>query len=554
MPSTTEIYQKFLDQFPFKQPREEQLQAFNHLAPWVERLFIQEFQNPMFFGVDAPTGIGKSPLALSIAKAVKELYNEEFGDSIDEDSDSDTAQVWVVTQNKILQDQYQKDFGSELFDLRGLDNYDCNFDAGKTCGQSICGRIRKKEGQKGSPPNFCSFACDYDEASKEAKKAPILSLNVAKALTMLKNPRISPPIMMIFDEGHEVENALDNEATFSITPDELQRIGLPFPKYFSDLNDLQQIKDGMMTLVKDCAPLRDAEADASPASRDVRRYKKLESIITKVGDTLSSIENGIEYVSCSDEKLELKPLQVYKVFEKFFKFPTLFMSATLLSKTGFQSITGLEPKALDWFSCPSPFPVANRPIRFFWRFGSPPLNYQNLQQEMKNLVARTSVILDKHANEKGIVHTHTYKIAERLYQDLYPKYGHRLLFPKTAKEQKDILEQHARSKNSVLISPSMTQGVDLKDDLCRFSVMAKVPWPPMQDPVVKARMEMDPSWYSYKTAQTIVQAPGRGVRSATDYAETYLLDPAFQRFFNQAKGHLPKWFLDSIIPKAQAPY
>jgi ATP-dependent DNA helicase DinG len=554
MPNSSEIYERLLSVFPYKTPRPEQLQAFEHLAPWVERLFVQEFQNPLFFGVDAPTGVGKAGIAVSVAKAVKELYAAEYGDTIDEDTDRETAQVWVVTQNKILQDQYQVDFSSDLFDLRGLDNYDCKFDVGKSCGQSVCGRIRKKDGEGGSPPKVCSFNCEYDVATKAAAKAPILSLNVAKALTMLKNPRNKPPLLMIFDEGHEVESALDSEATFTLTPDELQRLGLPFPKYFSYLSDLESIQDGMKELVKDCQPLRDAEADAPPASRDIRRLKKLESIISKVGDTLESIDQGIEFVSCSDEKLELKPLQVYKVFKKFFKFPTVFLSATLLSKQGFQSITGIDPKALDWFSCQSPFPVANRPIRMYWRIGSTPLNYQNLQSEMPTLVARVRAILEKHPDEKGIIHSHTYKIAERIYNDLYPKYGHRLLFPKTAKEQKDILEQHARSTNTVLISPSMTQGVDLKGDLCRFSVMAKVPWLPTNDPVVKARMEMDPAWYTFKTTQTCVQAPGRGVRSETDFAETYLIDPGFQRFFNMAKQHLPEWFKASIIPKAQGPY
>lgn len=525
-----------------------------HLAPWIERLFVQNFENPMFFGVDAPTGIGKSPLALSIAKAIKELHTAEYGDSIDEESGNDKAQIWVVTANKLLQDQYTRDFENDLFDLRGLDNYDCKYDKGQTCGQSVCGRIRAKEGNKAKAPVVCSFNCEYDDANRQSKEEPVLSLNVAKALTMLKTPGVNPPLMMLFDEGHEVESALDNEATFTLTQEDLEKVGLPFPKYFTDMFDLESLKDGMKVLVKDCIPLRDAEESASPANRDIRRLKKFDAIIRKVGETLESIDQGIEYVSCSDERVELKPLQVHKVFTKFFRFPTVFMSATLLSKPGFQSMTGVKPELLDWFSCQSPFPVENRPIRLFWRPGAQPLNFENLHSEMPNVIARTAAVLDKHAGDRGIVHTHTYKIAERMYQELYPKYGNRLMFPKTAKEQKDSLERHARTPGSVLISPSMTQGVDLRDDLCRFSVMAKVPWLPTQDPVVKARMEMDRNWYTFKTAQTVVQAPGRGVRSVTDFSETYLVDPGFQRFFNMAKQHLPKWFQDSIVPRACGPY
>jgi ATP-dependent DNA helicase DinG len=555
MPTSEEIYQKLLENFPFETPRSEQLAAFEHLAPWISRLFIQDFEHPLFFGIDAPTGIGKSPLALTVAKAVKALYEAEHGSTIDEVTGNETAQVWVVTQNKLLQDQYQRDFDDELFDLRGLDNYECYHDKGKTCGQSVCGRIRAKNPEdKKNVPKFCSFDCEYDRVTRQAKKAPILSLNVAKALNLLKNPRYAPPLLMIFDEGHEVESALDSEASFSISPDELQRLGLSFPHYFQDLKDLEATKEGMEELIEDCGPMRDAEEEADEASRDVRRFKKLESIITKTSETLESIRMGIEYVSCKEDLLELKPLKIHKVFERFFTFPTVFMSATLLSKRGFESMTGLDDKKLDWFGCNSPFPVVNRPIRMAWRLGAAPLNYGNLQEELPNVVLRVAAILDKHPEERGIIHTHTYKIAERLYQDLYLKYGNRILFPKTAKEQKDCLERHARTPNAVLISPSMTQGVDLRDELCRFSILTKVPWLPTNDPVVKARMDLHREWYTYKTAMTVVQAPGRGVRSMEDYAVTYLVDPGFARFFNMAKGHLPKWFQESLIMKPQGWY
>lgn len=548
MPNSSEIYQSMLDEFPFETPRNEQLQAFEQIAPWIERLFVQEFQNPIFFGVDAPTGIGKSPLALTVAKAVKAMYEQEHGDSIDEETGKENAQIWVVTQNKLLQDQYQKDFSDDLFDLRGLDNYKCRFED-TTCGQATCGRIRGKEGESKKPPSVCSFDCEYDRARRQSQVEPILSLNVAKALNLLKSPGQRPPLMMIFDEGHEIESALDSEAAFTLTPEEVERLGLSFYKYFTDLKNLEDIKEGMRLLVEDCIPLRDAEAGASTATRDVRRLKKFESIINKVGETLESLEFGIEYVSCQEDRLELKPLQVGKVFEKFFTFPTLFLSATLLSKTGFESLTGIKGPALDWFACQSPFPVANRPIKMFWRPGAIPMNYENMYTELPNMVKRVQTVLDTHPNERGIVHSHTYKIAERLYNDLYPKYGARLIFPKTSKEQKDALEQLARTPNGVLISPSMTQGVDLRDDLGRFAVMCKVPWLPTNDPVVKARMEANRSWYTFKTAMNVVQAPGRVVRSQTDFATTYLVDPGFARFFNMSKGLLPQWFLDSLVAK-----
>lgn len=537
MPNKAIIFNRLLESFPFEKPRVEQVLAFEHLTPWLERLFIQNFENPLFFGCDAPAGIGKSLIAISTALAVKSFKENK-----------ETDQIWIVTQNKILQDQYLKDFGDKIFDLRGLDNYSCYEDRGKSCAQSGCGRIKSKA--KGSKPlDCCSFSCEYDEVSKAAKKAPVLSLNVAKALTMLKNPKQPKPLMMIFDEGHEVESALDNESTISITPDYLQSLGLIFSRYFQDLTDMEEIKKGLTMLVKDCKPLKDAEEASLATLRDVSRFKRLDSIITKSLDVLDYMSQGIDYVSCALDKIELKPLKVHKVFEKTFNFPVLFLSATLLSKKGFQSITGLKNEQLEWFSCDSPFPVENRPLRAYWRMGSTAFNYQNQEQEMPNLIGRIREILLKHPNERGIIHTHTYKNAEKIMAELFVEFKDRLIFPKNSKEQKDALLMHSKKSNSVLISPSMTQGVDLKEDLCRFAIMCKVPWLPTNDPVVKARMQMDPDWYTYKTAMTVVQTPGRGVRSEKDTAETYLIDPGFIRFFNMASHLLPEWFLKSVHKK-----
>jgi ATP-dependent DNA helicase DinG len=543
IPTREEILEEIRENFPAEKMRNEQEKAFEHMASWIERLFIQSFETPLFMGVDAPTGVGKSYLAITAAIVVQKLYLKTYG-MLGEDEDK-LPQVWIVTQTKILQDQYLEDFEDYVFDLRGLDNYKCFVDKKETCGTSKCGRVRRKDGQSGEPPAFCTFKCEYDEVMKAAKEAPVLSLNTAKALTMLKNPRGTPPVLLIYDEGHEVEAALDSESSIQITPDQLQGLGFNFFKYFSQLEDVEETTVGLETLKKDLIPEFELQENAGEA-RDTKRHKKLKSLLTKIEEVLESINSGVSYVSCNKEQLELKPLQIKNIFKKTFRFPVLFLSATLLSKRGFESVTGLTDRQLDWFECSSPFPLENRPIRFYWRMGAKALNFGNMDAELPNLVARVKALLLKHKDDRGIIHTHTYRIAQRLYQDLYTEFGERLLFPKNSKEQKDILERHARSTNTVLLSPSMTQGVDLREDLCRFAAMCKVPFLPTNDPVVKARMEQDPTWYTYRSAMTVVQAPGRGVRSVTDKAETYLLDPAFARFFSQADAILPKWFSAAV--------
>ena len=550
--------------FPFPSIRKEQQLALENLAPWLlKSLETTDKKKVSFFGCDAPTGIGKTALAVSVAKAFINLKgklgaaNEEVIEEIDDDEivKDKSIQVWIVTQNKILQDQYSQDF-PELYDLRGLDNYACYHDPGQTCGTSKCARLKKKKGQdKERPPAFCGRACEYDERMRGARREPILLLNVAKALTLLKSSS-NYPDLLIFDEGHNVEASLDNEAALTITPKELEKIQYRFEKYFKNLKEtsFEDLCEELKVLKKDLGKDYDKEASQAEATRDAAKIKKLDSLIKKIETVLRNKALGIDYISCNAEFLDLRPLRVYEIFRDFFTFPILFLSATLLSKRGFCSITGLKDEELSWLSLESPFPKENRKLINYWRLGARPINFNNKKEEEINLLNRIRDILKLHPNERGIIHTHTYETANILYEKLGAEFMDRFLYPKTAAEQKDILEKHSNLKNSILISPSMTEGVDLKGDLCRFSIMCKVPYMPLKDPVVEARMATDTEWYNYRTAMTIVQAPGRGVRSATDYCTTYLVDPGFQGFFNRARQHFPNWFLDAWDKRPRGSY
>ena len=68
----------------------------------------------------------------------------------------------------------------------------------------------------------------------------------------------------------------------------------------------------------------------------------------------------------------------------------------------------------------------------------------------------------------------------------------------------------------VLISPSLTEGLDLKEDLGRFSIFVKVPYPFLGDEWVKRRLELSDEWYQRQAFQNIVQGGGRVVRTPDD--------------------------------------
>ena len=100
---------------------------------------------------------------------------------------------------------------------------------------------------------------------------------------------------------------------------------------------------------------------------------------------------------------------------------------------------------------------------------------------------------------------------------------------------------------TVMLSPSMTEGFNMQDDLARFQIIAKMPYPYLGDKQVAAKRERDPEWYAMQTAMTVVQACGRIVRSDTDHGATYILDSDFQNLFERNEEFFPGWFQEAFI-------
>ena len=111
---------------------------------------------------------------------------------------------------------------------------------------------------------------------------------------------------------------------------------------------------------------------------------------------------------------------------------------------------------------------------------------------------------------------------------------------------KSYLNIHPPPKPTVLISPSLHTGLDLKDELSRFQIITKVPYPNKSDRWTNAKRQVDEEWYYWQTALRLIQAYGRSVRSKDDWARTYVLDSAFSYFVRKNRNSLPDWFVQAI--------
>jgi Rad3-related DNA helicase len=123
----------------------------------------------------------------------------------------------------------------------------------------------------------------------------------------------------------------------------------------------------------------------------------------------------------------------------------------------------------------------------------------------------------------------------------------RLIETGSTLSREEVLEKHYASiKPTVLISPSLHLGVDLKDDLSRFQVIVKVPYPDLTDRKVSAMKEKDQKWYTWYTVLRLAQSYGRSVRNADDHADTYILDSSIEYLLKSAQDMVPKWFTEAV--------
>ena len=247
-------------------------------------------------------------------------------------------------------------------------------------------------------------------------------------------------------------------------------------------------------------------------------------------------------------KATLTPLDVSGYFDPILDkgSVSLFMSATILSKDHLCKTTGLDPEKVKFIRIEqSDFPVKNRPIHLMnvaW------LSAKTMNANMPKIAQAVDNIMSIHKNEKGIIHTTSYVQLQFIKENISKENVSRLIETASSLDRSEVLKKHYTSERpTVLISPSLHLGVDLKDELSRFQVIVKMPYPDLTDKKIAAKKERDPKWYTWNTVLRLVQAYGRSVRSADDHATTYMLDSSASYLLKSAWDLMPQWFTEAIV-------
>ena len=534
------------DHFPFAEVRHAQDLALSA----IERAYTS---NKKFIIIEAPTGVGKSGIALAAASHAKTVPT--YGGF--------QPGAYILSPQKTLTAQYMKDFANMgLVELKGKSNYWCSeFDVDcDTASLLHAGREDEDAGDNRSNPMSC---CGYKVAKKIFCENPLGVTNFAYYLNetqysgQLKNRQ-----MLVLDEGHNTEGQILGFTDTEITKKRCEAMkidSMPFIKPGENMKTLQWLTTTFVPATQEYMRMLEElmnEAKFAQKRDDQIKYAKqldqTDKFLCRLNRFINSEDHG-NWLCWSDKEsgtLTIKPLTatLYAddvLFRKANKI--LIMSATILDFSTVMRNLGISRDNAEILAVPSEFPVENRPI-FYRPVGL--MNVDNIEKTLPKVGEKTAQIVGKYATKKGIVHTHSYRINKAVTEAVKNQnLGSRVITHSgDIQGSRDLaVQKHLESPDpTVLFSPSMTEGLDLKEDLARFQVICKVPYPYM-DPYVTARMQRDNAWYQWLTALTLVQSSGRAVRSKTDKAHTYILDESFGYFLTKNQRILPKWWTDSII-------
>lgn len=494
--------------------------------------------------LDAPTGSGKS----WIARQVAEIYNEMYDKS-----------CLVLTKTIALQNQYTHDF-PEIKKLMAASNFECHVDYPLPIPPNM-------KWHSGCKHTKHSGLCEYKKARDEYESSPLKTLNYAFLLSGVF--KYNTDGLLICDEAHNLEESILDTFQTILDFNELLveefgginfRSFLPNASRLTELSkhDIRAVVEYLnaivvrldSTLEELNNQLEDPKIDSKsiitlieskigPLEKKCSKYKNLRNILLLLE---TDDFNRWDIVYNKDKKyFTLKPIFVPESVSMALLNPPhkiLFMSATA---DRIKESLKLPEDECQVFSLPYIFDLNNRPVYVF--SDMPPLNKFSFNEAIGTYIETIDLLIDQYEPDTNIlIHSVSYKNAELFKSS--SRHASRVVIP-TKDQVRDI--KSVVGNGSIIISPSVTEGIDLADGLARVQIFMKTPWPFLGDTWVVKKKDYDEGWYEYKTMLTIIQGSGRGIRTSSDKADTFILDPSFKRLYWAVQDYTPDWFKKTII-------
>jgi Rad3-related DNA helicase len=499
--------------------------------------------------VSAPTGTGKSFIASTLSNASNgpttefinlvnsyDAYKQDYLGNYTNQVECENQPpfgTFTLTITKSLQDQYKELF-NETSVLKGKNNYICDIDKESSVEIAPCLIAPRLK-------DDCWKAnrCPYYNARNNALVSKNSVLNYKMFLHLPRHMKRKNYI--VCDEASELENELVKTYSLTIDASKLQSLGIKVKKQTTNIKKWLEILLVEISIFID-AIIKKTNNDAKLVIGEKNKIYFLQNLYWQINQCISEWDDCEWVIDELDKNtVTITPLKVNTLAKHIFNCADqiVLMSATIIDHKKFAESLGIEKYKFiegrtNFDPKQSPIYLSNKNC----------LNYKNKQEVMPRIAKQIKEICELYRDKKGIIHTHNLEITNLLNKSLKDK---RFLFRNELNNNEKILNQHYNSADpTVLVSPSLTHGVDLRDDLARFCIIVKLPYLPLNNKRIKKLFEKDKNWYLNQMLKVLVQMCGRSTRSRHDYSTTYILDGNGYKVLPDAKHKLPEHFFSRI--------
>ena len=508
-----------------------------------------------------PTGIGKSHIAKAVGDSTQTIdptlqgYIEDYSiyktnkdgecTVADEFLNAEYFGSFILTITKSLQDQYQNLF-TDTPAIKGKNSYQCDIDDNCSVDFAPCD-LSPKQKQRCFGDNCCPYYRSRNTGL--IAKSPVLNYSMFLNLP----PFLQRRQILILDEAAEFEDALVSQYSVNLNYKTLRFSGI----LVKPLKDESKCLEWLTEIYKDMVTEYDtALADAQMASNSggfgsvssmvIGKIKRLKDLISKI-DLVLMFWKSCEFMveSMTSEEVTLAPYNIAPLARSIFNSAdkVLMMSATLSDVEEYAKALGLKSEEYGYFEIGSSFDPKKSPIICSKKYS---LSYKTMDMVLPKLVEAAIEICEQHGEENGIVHTHSFKITQEFKKQIgdNPRY----LFREEGVTNENLMNLHFDAEHpTVLISPSMSRGVSLDDEMGRFQVICKAPFLPLGSKRIARMFKESPKRYTMKCLDTLIQMSGRCTRSVDDHSITYIIDGTAVNAILRASRTLPKHFTNRFV-------
>lgn len=567
-------------------PRDNQLEVINNI---VSSFIDEQHENVILC---AGTGHGKSIIGLITSIVMKEITGRK----------DDVSNIIMNTNVLIDQYNNSFMGVKGYFYRKGANNYECAFMTAKKGHKSMGDILSAEycvgmgEVLKGKCPDIYCKNCEFHKLREIQNMADYVAQNYSywmmKTINSKKPPR-KALLLNIYDEAHTINDVFTTFAAVELNTkliDYIINIDNFIPGFTSGLNGIvalreslkhiqvadefnftgqklsaseklkksieignqnyehfSQICDAIEPLLLNVVKKLEKEKENIDPNEEPELYIKIVRAynrMTNVANQLQLIKDDKEvlFEKVEDHKegiygIKASPIFIKKYWSVLNKASyNLFMSATITEDIIKKTIE--LRGSTKFIYVPSSFPKENKLIV---SYKPQYLNYTSMQDPnvIKRIIDSCCEIVDISDDNKGIILTTTFDLTRKVCDALRSRCQTKIFEHQQGEKIADVLDSFKKySGASVLVSPSLWEGISLDDDLSRFQIICKTPYGSLASKRNKYVQVRLPEIYQQQTLLTLIQGFGRSVRNKDDFCITYCLDAIT---FNEINKHYNVW-------------